>query len=350
MPPQHRPFANHPCAAHHPHLIQNAQLALAAAIGQSTRQSYLSGVKSYIRFVDNMGITPAFPGSLETLCLWITAIAFAPQYLKVGTCKVYLSGVIHHHIERGFNNPIESAPPMLNMIFTGIKRLQAYHQAGNQSKPKLPITTNMLRIMTQPLNPNMRSDALILAMTWVALTAMLRISEFTVDTRNQDRTLTMNQLSFTTHNNHIIDSTSTISETQIKHATLHLNQSKTDPFRKGMDIIIAAPEAIRAIINYLAQTTDTHTTSNTPLFRKRDGSAVTRTWFMNQVATLVESAGYKMSQYSSHSFRKGGAVSLQQRGVEDSVIRNMGRWRSGAYHLYLRYPDNSTIIQASHSI
>lgn len=165
MPPQHRPFANHSCATHHPHLIQNAQMFLALAIGQSTRQSYLSGVNSYIRFVDNMGITPAFPASVETLCLWITAIASAPQYLKVGTCKVYLSGVIHHHIERGFNNPIDSAPPMLNMIFTGIKRWQAYRQTGNHVKPKLPITTSMLRLMTQSLKPSIRSDALVLAMT-----------------------------------------------------------------------------------------------------------------------------------------------------------------------------------------
>lgn len=160
----------------------------------------------------------------------------------------------------------------------------------------------------------------------------------------------MNQLSFTTHDNQIIASIDTPLETNIKHANLHLTQSKTDPFRKGMDIIIASPEAIHAVINYLTQTTNTSTTLNTPLFRKRDGSAVTRTWFMNQVTTLVVSAGFNMNQYSSHSFRKGGAVSLQQKGVEDSVIRNMGRWRSGAYHLYLRYPDNRTIIQASHSI
>lgn len=297
-----------------------------------------------------MAIEPAFPASVETLCLWITSLASAPRHLQVGTCKVYLSGVIHHHIERGFNNPVETAPPMLDMIFMGIKRWAAYNQQNNHSKIKLPITTDMLRVMTRPLNPNMRSDALVLAMTWVALTAMLRISEFTTDQRNQERMLTMKQLSFNTKNNTRVNSIDILRSMDIKHATLHLEQSKTDPFRKGVDIIIASPEAIQALTNYLYLTTDKHITPQSPLFRNRNGTAVNRAWFMKQVNILVTAAGYNKSQYTSHSFRKGGAVSLQERGVEDSVIRNMGRWRSGAYHLYLRHPKHDTIIHASSSL
>jgi hypothetical protein len=238
---------------------------------------------------------------------------------------------------------------MLNMMFTGIKRLQAYRQAGAHSKPKLPITTTMLRIMTHSLIPSLYSDALVLAMTWVALTAMLRISEFTIDNRNQDRMLCMKHLSFTTDNN-LMTSINIHQTTMIKHANLHLEQSKTDPFRKGMNIIISSPEAIKAITNYLRHTATNTTTPETPLFRTRNGTAVTRAWFMKQVTTLITAAGYDMQQYSSHSFRKGGAVSLQEKGVEDSIIRNMGRWRSDAYQLYLRHPNNTTLIQAGHSI
>jgi integrase len=189
-----------------------------------------------------------------------------------------------------------------------------------------------------------------MAMTWVALTAMLRISEFTVDNKNQDRMLTMGQLSFTTHSNMKVDSTDIQRGTSYKHATLHLTQSKTDPFRNGADIIIASTEAVDALINYLHQTRHAHITPVHPLFRTRDDKAVNRSWFMKQVTALVIAAGYDMSNYSSHSFRKGGAVSLQEKGVEDSVIRNMGRWKSGAYHLYLRYPNKSTIVQAGSNL
>lgn len=330
-----------------PSLIEDAQLFLALAIGQSTRQSYSSGVKSYIKFVDTMNIKPAFPASVETLCLWITSLAAAPHFLKVGTCKVYLSGVIHQHKERGFNNPLEKAPQMLDMIFTGIKRWSAYAQQGHSNnKPKLPITTDMLRVMSAYLNPRIRTDALVLAMAWVALVAMLRISEFTTDDKNQGHLLTMSQLSFITESDTKVDSMHISSKMSIRYATLRLAQSKTDPFRMGVDVVISSQEAIHALVNYLEQTSYESNSLQSPLFRYRTGEAVNRQWFMREISTLITASGYDTSNYTSHSFRKGGAVSLQQRGVSDSIIRKMGRWKSDAYHLYLRHPITETMIHA----
>ena len=87
-----------------------------------------------------------------------------------------------------------------------------------------------------------------------------------------------------------------------------------------------------------------------PLFSSACGQPVGRHWFMRQISTLLAATGYETSQYSSHSFRKGGAVSLQRSGVEDSVIRNLGRWRSDAFYLYLRDPVEETIINAAAQI
>ena len=157
MPAKHRPFASHPAATQHPHIIENAQILLGMAIGESTRQSYSSGVNSYIKFVDSIAISPAFPASIETLCLWISSLAMAPNYLKLGTCKVYLTAVINQHIERGFNSPLENAPPMLDRLFAGIKRLSAYTDDINNSKePKLPITTDRGILMARQANPHVR--------------------------------------------------------------------------------------------------------------------------------------------------------------------------------------------------
>lgn len=349
MPLFHRPFANHSCAALHPNLIANAQLFLSLAIGESTRQSYSSGVKSYFKFIDTMKISPAFPASIETLCLWISCLAAPPRQLKIGTCKVYLSAIINQHVERGFSNPLENAPPMLQRIFTGIKRWAAHHQQDSNSKHKLPITTSMLRRMAPLLDYSKRGDALVLAMMWVATTAMLRISEFTTDDKDDDRLLCINQLSFVKEDNSITDALSICHFTtcKIKHAILHLKQSKTDPFRKGMDIIVAASETIHALRVYLSHSTHQQLNPRSPLFSSASGQPVRRHWFMRQITTLLAATGYETSQYSSHSFRKGGAVSLQRSGVEDSIIRNLGRWRSDAFHVYLRDPVEETIIDAA---
>lgn len=348
MPAKHRPFASHPAATQHPHIIENAQILLGMAIGESTRQSYSSGVNSYIKFVDSIAISPAFPASIETLCLWISSLAMAPNYLKLGTCKVYLTAVINQHIERGFNSPLENAPPMLDRLFAGIKRLSAYtDDINNSKKPKLPITTDMLRLMSRQLNPHVRCDSLVMAMIWVATSAMLRISEFTSDHKNNDRLLSMNQLTFIDEQDKTIECINIHQHSKIKRAILHLHQSKTDPFRKGVDIIIASAEAIQALTQYLMHTQQENQGKRSPLFRFPDGNPINRQWFMKQVSILLSNAGYNSSNYSSHSFRKGGAVSLLHNGVSDSIIRQMGRWKSDAFHLYLRHPTDDTIIHAA---
>ena len=44
---------------------------------------------------------------------------------------------------------------------------------------------------------------------------------------------------------------------------------------------------------------------------------------------------------SGHSFRIGAATTAALRGVEDSVIKMLGRWESSAYQRYLRTPRKS---------
>ena len=67
MPPQHRPFASHPCASRHPELIRSAQTFLGLAIGSATRKTYGSGIKSYVLFASTHQLSSPFPASLETL-------------------------------------------------------------------------------------------------------------------------------------------------------------------------------------------------------------------------------------------------------------------------------------------
>jgi hypothetical protein len=346
MPERHRPFANHPCATQHPRLIEDAQLFLSLAIGSATRQSYTSGINSYITFSDSHGIHPAFPASIETLCLWISSLAAPPRRLRLTTCKVYLAGVISRHTEMGFNNPLDGAPPLLDRIFAGIKRWESV--TTPLSKPKLPITTAMLHAMRPHLNLSNRSDSLLWAMMWTATAGLLRISEFTLaNSRETDRSLQLRQLTLYDDRGSAIDTLSVTAATRIKHITLHLEASKTDPFRAGVDIIIASPTAIHALTRYIDHIKRECPLPASPLFMFPSLIGVKRSWLMKNVSRLLNLTGYQPQHYSSHSFRKGGAVSLQQHGVEDSIVRRIGRWKSDAFHLYVRDAAIDTIIDAS---
>jgi hypothetical protein len=344
MPEQHRPFADHPCAASHPVLISRAQTLLALAIGQSTRQTYSSGVKSFINFVDKHGIRPAFPASVQTLCLWVTDLTSPPRPLTLGTCKVYLSAVVTRHTEMGFNSPLLDAPPMLDRILTGIKRT-----AAQTAMPKLPITTAMLEEMRPHLRLQQRSDILLWAMMWTATAGLLRISEFTVrNEADSARTLRTQQLTFydSEGRTYTLRQAAKAGE-EMRYAILHLEASKTDPFRTGADIVISASTALDALLSYATHLSLDSSSPAVPLFHLPDRTAVTRSWLMKNVDRLLRLTGRNPRQYSSHSFRKGGATSLQSKGVEDSLIRRAGRWRSDAFYLYVRHTALDTLVDTN---
>lgn len=231
---------------------------------------------------------------------------------------------------------------------TGIKRWST----GARSKPKLPINTAMLRSMGIHLNLSLRSDSLVYAMMWLATAALLRISEFTVRGSSEPRTLKLSQLSFIDNSGSSIDLLQQPQSERIRYAVLHLEASKTDPFRSGVDIIVACREAVEALCKYFGhmQRHSPRPTSSSPLFTSSNMQPVNRSWFMQRIASLLTKSGYHPERYSSHSFRKGGAVSLQSKGVPDSIVRQMGRWRSDAFHLYVRHPSLDTLITATSSI
>ena len=219
-----------PCAATHPELIAQAQTFLALAIGASTRQTYSSGLRSFISFVDTHGIQPAFPASVETLSLWMTSLASPPRPVTLGTCKVYLSAVVTRHTELGFDHPLDKAPPMLSRILAGIKRMSA-----QPSQPKLPITTALLEEMRPHLNLQHHSDILLWAMMWTATTGLLRISEFaTRGDHDTSRLLTMQQLTLHDQGQRpysLWDAVYADEETQ--YAIFRLTASKSDPSALG---------------------------------------------------------------------------------------------------------------------
>ena len=45
--------------------------------------------------------------------------------------------------------------------------------------------------------------------------------------------------------------------------------------------------------------------------------------------------------YTGHRFRIGAATTAAHVGVEDSVIKMLGRWESSAYQQYLRTPQDA---------
>ena len=68
------------------------------------------------------------------------------------------------------------------------------------------------------------------------------------------------------------------------------------------------------------------------------GRYLTRRRFVVAVGEALERAGLDQANYCGHSFRIGAATTAAAKGMEDSLIKTLGRWRSLAYLDYIRIP------------
>ena len=58
--------------------------------------------------------------------------------------------------------------------------------------------------------------------------------------------------------------------------------------------------------------------------------------FVESTRTALTQAGYRAKDYAGHSFRIGAATTAAQRGIQDSLIKTLGRWESSTR--YIRMP------------
>ena len=130
---------------------------------------------------------------------------------------------------------------------------------------------------------------------------------------------------------------------------INIKQSKTDPFRLGVKVIVGRMGnelcPVAAVLSYMAL----RGPGSGPLFRFKNGKPLTRSSFVAKLRETLEVAGVDCSGYSGHSLRIGAATTAASKGIQDSLIKTMGRWQSVAYKLYVRTPQ-AQLISVAHTL
>ena len=91
---------------------------------------------------------------------------------------------------------------------------------------------------------------------------------------------------------------------------------------------------VKALSDYLS----IHPTKEGPLFTYEDGSYLTR----RRLNTLLKLAFSTFNQpISSHSFRIGAATTAASANIPSWLIKQLGRWNSNCYQIYIRIPDHT---------
>ena len=117
---------------------------------------------------------------------------------------------------------------------------------------------------------------------------------------------------------------------------VQIKASKTDPFRQGVTLVIGRTNnnlcPVTAILVYMAA----RGPGPGPLFIWEDKRFLTREAFVAAVRAALREAGLIARDYAGHSFRIGAAMTAARQGLQDSLIKTLGRWESSAYTKYIR--------------
>ena len=119
---------------------------------------------------------------------------------------------------------------------------------------------------------------------------------------------------------------------------LKIKQSKTDPFRSGVDLYVGRTSTKLCALTAMIDNLGKRGISHDPLFRFKDGQALSRQLFVEAVRKGLRMAGIDQDKYCGHSFRIGAATTATAKGIEDSLIKTLGRWGSLAYLQYVKVP------------
>ncbi|MBS1652410.1 MAG: hypothetical protein JSU07_10405 [Bacteroidetes bacterium] len=315
-----------------------AQNILAAALSDSTRSSYRSAVNHIAKFHEQQKSNFTFPVSSDTLCLWM---ASSIDKLTYSSIRNYLHGIATTQMELGYPNPLTQSPLVWRM-FKAIKRLQGQQVV----RKRLPITVAILSQINSFVDTNNELDLCMRAAMWLGTCGLLRAGEF-VRKPTTKYSLKLQHLTFHDSNNNVLDPFDLKGETPF-YMSIKLDQSKTDPFRQGTNVIVGNPQAIEYMLAYLRRRNQR--LARLPLFVGNDGQALTASALVKFTQSLIEKANIPNAHlFLGHSFRKGGATSLHEAGHPDSLIKTMGRWASFAFATYVHTPVRM-IVEAGQSL
>ena len=320
-------------------LSKAANSYMLSSIAPSTSRQYTAHLQRYIQFCHSRNLS-AFPLHQQNLVLFTTNLARSISYSSI---KGQLAAKNFFSEVHGFNTTTTfTSFHRLYLTLRGIRRTQ-----GNKHKKqkRLPITPDLLKIIQY----NLHNSSLVYEdklMLWAAmLTAFfgfLRISEYTAT----NKTLFDPELTLCYRDVKMLKylQPKGVSRNGVTNVELNIKSSKTDPFRMGISVRLAANDSmlcpVQALIEYMAF----HPKRQGPLFMFQNKKFLTRRDINNALKSYLN-----VNNVSSHSFRIGAATTAASAGYPKWLIQNLGRWTSDCFRTYIRIT-NSTIAKVCKSL
>lgn len=180
-------------------------------------------------------------------------------------------------------------------------------------KAKLPVTREMMELWARSEGNHIFSRLREMTMFSVSWYGFLRISELLAlcveDVRFEDRGI-----------------------------SIFVRRSKTDQHGNGATFFVADSPAVYSAATWMRRYLPERlkVSGSGPLFM------ISPQAYRSSVKQRLIEIGIPPSQYSTHSFRKGGATEVAKVGVQDYTIQQHGRWKTNCFTRYTRMTRQDT--------
>ena len=304
--------------------------ALRAYVVPGVASSYATGAQQFVEFCAVRGLDP-----WDTTEVVISAfILFLCLRIKVTSLNVYLSGLRFEYINQTGSWPFQS-----NESLRRVRRYVKRRYPCSKKATKLPISLAVLRVLLPlvpgwPVVSSMRQDDAVFCVgSVIAVVAFMRGGEAFVDVGGDRPVLRAGHVQVRAVGG-------------VQTVVVSIPQPKT---RWELDVVevpcFSGPEAgdfwpLKLWLEYSAAFPASN--ARCPAFRRSDGSAVSKSFMLERTAALLKQAGIPIiddqgacSQLRASSWRAGAVRSAISAGLSESVIMELGRWKSTAWRHYL---------------
>ena len=298
---------------------RDAKRSQGSAFTAGTCANYIIQWVKYLSFHVFFGLL-GFPASTEIL-VWYTQ--FISRTLKSHSSVVgYLSGVkkLHQMLGcsiRGFHGYA------LKLTLQGLHRLNEHvpHRAA-------PVTPHILRMVHSVVNMDDPDEAVFWTICLMAFFLLFRKSNLVPDTQtgfNSRRQV--KHLDCVVTRDRIIVGIRWAKNIQFSRELL------TFPLPKLKGSVLCPYSALINMRRLVPWTGDDH------LFKLRNGNSFTYRRFQNLCREKLKKVVIaNFSDFSSHSFHRGGCTFNFLCGVPTEIIKLLGNWKSDAYLSYIEFP------------
>ena len=254
---------------------------------------------------------PLVPVSSNSLLMFISYLD-VKQYAPA-TIATYSAAISYIHKISNWKDPASH--------FLVHKVIASIHKRRIKPDARMPITIPILGQISKSItktNSDPYNQKLLHAMYLTAFFGMMRVGEITC--------------SNSTRHNLLV---SKVSANQ-NFYSLNINSYKHSPGDNNKILLQKQADIWLCPVSALNQYFRVRPKEGGPLFIFSNGKPVTRSWFTKQLEYSLNFVGADTSRYKSHSFRLGSASYAAARGLTDTQIKILGRWKSNAFLKYVR--------------